>query len=78
MLLSVTPHGAEQQGSEPHRAESEPFYLPVADEVSLFEAAYRERIPVLLWARPAAEKHVLSNTWRGISLKRRAWSVAMH
>ena len=26
----------------------EPFYLPVSDEVSLFEAAYRERIPVLL------------------------------
>ncbi len=26
----------------------EPFYLPVSDEVLLFEAAYRERIPVLL------------------------------
>ncbi len=28
--------------------EHEPFYLPVADEVDLFEAAYRERVPVLL------------------------------
>jgi len=28
--------------------EDEPFYLPVADEVTLFEAAYRERVPVLL------------------------------
>ncbi len=26
----------------------EPFYLPLKDEVSLFEAAYAERIPVLL------------------------------
>ena len=29
-------------------AAHEPFYLPVADEVDLFAAAYRERIPVLL------------------------------
>ena len=48
MHLSVTSAIADPQGSEPHRAETEPFYLPVADEVSLFEAAYRERIPVLL------------------------------
>ena len=27
---------------------TEPFYLPIGDEISLFEAAYRERIPVLL------------------------------
>ena len=48
MHLSVMPASADHQGNEPHRAEIEPFYLPVADEVSLFEAAYRERIPVLL------------------------------
>lgn len=39
--------------SAPHHAvgspiNDEPFYLPVSDEVSLFDAAYRERIPVLL------------------------------
>jgi nitric oxide reductase NorQ protein len=28
--------------------EREPFYLPLADEVSLFEAAYAARLPVLL------------------------------
>jgi len=28
--------------------EKEPFYLPVGDEVALFEAAFAERIPVLL------------------------------
>jgi nitric oxide reductase NorQ protein len=37
-----------QQGGESYRAAVEPFYLPVGDEVSLFEAAHRERIPVLL------------------------------
>lgn len=31
-----------------YRAESEPFYLPVADEVQVFETAYAQRIPVLL------------------------------
>ncbi|MDP3672871.1 MAG: CbbQ/NirQ/NorQ/GpvN family protein [Telluria sp.] len=30
------------------QASAEPFYLPVRDEVALFEAAHRERIPVLL------------------------------
>jgi nitric oxide reductase NorQ protein len=28
--------------------DAEPFYLPIADEVSLFQAAYAQRIPVLL------------------------------
>jgi nitric oxide reductase NorQ protein len=37
-----------QQGGDSYRAVEEPFYLPVGDEVSLFEAAHRERIPVLL------------------------------
>ena len=26
----------------------EPFYMPVGDEVELFEAAYSQKIPVLL------------------------------
>ena len=42
MLSSATPSGASIQSVE------EPFYLPVGDEVGLFEAAHRERIPVLL------------------------------
>ena len=48
MDLSVTPSGVSRRSSELSRADEEPFYLPVGDEVSLFEAAYRERIPVLL------------------------------
>ena len=35
-------------GGDARHIESEPFYLPLADEVSLFEAAYADRIPVLL------------------------------
>ena len=33
---------------EEYVVEREPFYLPVGDEVRLFEAAYSQRIPVLL------------------------------
>src|ERR671918_1781404 len=38
----------KSQGIEEYRVGEEPFYLPVGDEVGLFEAAWRERIPVLL------------------------------
>ena len=34
--------------SEEYLVEREPFYLPVGDEVALFEAAFSQRIPVLL------------------------------
>jgi nitric oxide reductase NorQ protein len=37
------PHGIDE-----YRVVEEPFYLPVGDEVTLFEAAWRDRIPVLL------------------------------
>jgi nitric oxide reductase NorQ protein len=37
-----------QTASEEYLVESEPFYLPVGDEVRLFEAAFAQRIPVLL------------------------------
>ena len=33
---------------EEFRLREEPFYLPVADEVDLFEAAYEQHVPVLL------------------------------
>ena len=48
MDFSVTPPSAGRHTGELSNAGDEPFYLPVGDEVSLFEAAYRERIPVLL------------------------------
>ena len=34
--------------SEEYLVDREPFYLPVGDEVALFEAAFEQRIPVLL------------------------------
>ena len=33
---------------EEYHLTAEPFYVPVGDEVELFEAAYRQKIPVLL------------------------------
>ncbi len=33
---------------EEYRADTEPFYLPVGDEIELFNAAFAERSPVLL------------------------------
>ena len=47
------PHKAKKHDYKTHIIEEyfiteEPFYLPLKDEVALFEAAYAERIPVLL------------------------------
>ncbi|TAN19988.1 MAG: CbbQ/NirQ/NorQ/GpvN family protein [Actinomycetota bacterium] len=39
---------ARQTPIEEYRADSEPFYLPIANEVESFEAAYLNHIPVLL------------------------------
>src|ERR1044071_7147020 len=33
---------------EDYAPHQEPYYMPVGDEVQVFEAAYQERIPVLL------------------------------
>ena len=34
--------------AEEYVIKEEPFYMPVADEVQLFEVAYRQQLPVLL------------------------------
>ena len=44
----MTEQTYQRHSIEEYIVESEPFYLPVADEVDLFEAAYEERIPILL------------------------------
>ncbi len=44
---NISPPAALQDSAH-YQAVEEPFYLPVGDEVALFEAAHRERIPVLL------------------------------
>ncbi|MEP7039169.1 MAG: AAA family ATPase, partial [Acidobacteriota bacterium] len=33
---------------EKYRVENEPYYLPVGQEVGLFEAAYAAKLPVML------------------------------
>jgi len=40
--------GYSQYAIEEYRSTREPFYLPIHDEVELFEAAFRQKIPVLL------------------------------
>jgi nitric oxide reductase NorQ protein len=39
---------SEQYRIEEFVIEEEPFYIPASDEVEIFEAAYRQRVPVLL------------------------------
>jgi nitric oxide reductase NorQ protein len=39
---------APQYRIEEYVIKEQPFYLPIADEVEIFEAAYRQRVPVLL------------------------------
>ena len=52
--MTATPTGARRAGgfrqieAQEFRLTEEPYYLPVDDEVGLFEIAYEEQIPVLL------------------------------
>ena len=41
-------HAGARIKAEEYRITREPFYLPIANEVKLFESAYRQKIPVLL------------------------------
>ncbi len=41
---------------EEYSVQEEPYYLPIADEISLFETAYEQRIPVLLKGPTGAGK----------------------
>jgi len=42
------PHAQRAADASALRVHQEPYYCPVRDEVPLFEAAYRNRVPVLL------------------------------
>ncbi len=41
-------HSRKTDRGQAHRLTNEPWYLPLGDEVELFEAAYAARLPVLL------------------------------
>ena len=47
-MTSKTLKDTKTQNVEEYFVQDEPFYLPVADEINLFESAYRQRVPVLL------------------------------
>jgi nitric oxide reductase NorQ protein len=42
------PHTFSRIQVEDFRLTNEPFYLPVADEIELFESAYKQHLPILL------------------------------
>jgi len=44
----MTEQTFKRHSVEEYIVEQEPFYLPVADEVDIFEAAYAEKVPILL------------------------------
>jgi nitric oxide reductase NorQ protein len=66
-----------EQAIEEYRAVKEPFYLPVAREVELFEAANAARLPVMLKGPTGSGKtrFVEHMAWR---LKRPLITVACH
>jgi nitric oxide reductase NorQ protein len=49
-----------------YRIVSEPYYQPVDDEIAVFEAAFAERLPVMLKGPTGCGKPDLSNIWHGV------------
>jgi len=47
-LIAATAPGGLVLAAEEFTIREEPYYLPLSDEIGLFEAAYAQRIPVLL------------------------------
>ena len=56
MALATERAGFKQLAVEDFRITEEPYYLPIGDEVELFETAYREKVPVLLKGPTGAGK----------------------
>ena len=54
------------QAVEYFSADTEPYYLPLSDEVEIFRAAYNARLPVLLKGPTGCDKtrFVEHMTWR--------------
>jgi nitric oxide reductase NorQ protein len=52
----TTPDGAYIHAVEEYTIQEEPYYLPIGDEIQLFETAYAQRIPVLLKGPTGAGK----------------------
>ena len=56
IALTIEAAGFRQIAVEDFRITQEPYYLPIHDEVELFETAYREKVPVLLKGPTGAGK----------------------
>lgn len=56
IALTTEAAGFKQIAVEDFRITDEPYYLPISDEVELFETAYERRIPVLLKGPTGAGK----------------------
>ncbi len=56
MTQATLSGGASMHAVEDYTVDSEPYYLPIGDEVQLFEMAYEQRIPVLLKGPTGAGK----------------------
>ncbi|MGE3961859.1 MAG: CbbQ/NirQ/NorQ/GpvN family protein [Dehalococcoidia bacterium] len=54
--MTTTNAGFKQIAVEDFKITEEPFYLPIKDEIELFETAYERRIPVLLKGPTGAGK----------------------
>jgi len=70
MSQSVLKHESAAGAIADHRLIAEPWYLPVGDEVAVFDAAYQERLPVLLKGPTGCGKtrfveHVTWHLYRG-------------
>ena len=69
--------GVESQRIEDYRLAAEPYYLPLRNEVELFEAAFHSRLPVMLKGPTGCGKtrFVEHMSWR---LQRTLVTVACH
>jgi nitric oxide reductase NorQ protein len=56
LVETATHHDPIVYAVEEYAVHDEPYYLPIADEVQLFETAYEQRIPVLLKGPTGAGK----------------------
>jgi nitric oxide reductase NorQ protein len=74
---TLAPADAPARDGEARLVDSEPYYLPVGDEIALFEAAYHSRIPLLLKGPTGCGKtrFVEHMAWR---LKRPLITVSCH
>jgi nitric oxide reductase NorQ protein len=51
--------------SEAYFIQAEPYYEATGDEIKIFEAAYRNKLPILLKGPTGCGKRASWNTWLG-------------